>query len=157
MSMRLIGIHLVGVYLIGVHLRGMHLISVHLIGVHLMGVHLLQGKLWIISVTICANSPSPELALEIAPPIHSGKYRYHRHSGLQDLPYGQALLEFLSSWFYVLSSLPLVHSNGWSFFLVAVGSSLRPSGAKALLHSQISLQHTDQSDRSRWSESVPTT
>ena len=56
----------------------MHLIGVHLIGMHLMGVHLLQGGIVDnFSNDLCAKLPrtrirlSPEVALEIAPPIHS--------------------------------------------------------------------------------------
>jgi hypothetical protein len=72
----------------------MHLIGMHLIGVDLMRIshkrvfhrrgshrHISYGraspvdnftKQFVCEVTPYANSPSPELALEIAPPIHPG-------------------------------------------------------------------------------------
>jgi hypothetical protein len=70
--------------LIGMHLVGVNL-SVYLIGVYFIGVHLRHAshgraspvdnftKQFVCEVTPHANSPSPELALEIAPPIHPGK------------------------------------------------------------------------------------
>src|SRR5271170_288893 len=90
MSMHLMGVYLMGVHVIGVYLMDMHLTGMYLIGtygrashgrVSLTGVHLLQGEPWIISLVndLCAKLPrtrirlSPELALEIAPPIHSDR------------------------------------------------------------------------------------
>jgi hypothetical protein len=86
--MCLIGMHLIGVDLMGVYLIGVYFIGVDLIGMYLMGVHLL----WIISLNnLCAklprhaNSPSPELALEIAPPIHPERKRSHFCSSFHNL------------------------------------------------------------------------
>jgi hypothetical protein len=72
MSMRLIGMHLVGVDPMGVYLIGVDLIGMHLIGMHLLQVDNFT-KRFVCEVTPHANSPSPELALEIAPLIHSGQ------------------------------------------------------------------------------------
>src|SRR5436305_1393139 len=71
-------VHLMGMYLIGVHLMGVYFLSMHLIGVYLMACISYRRELSIIStndfvceVTPHANSPSPELAIEFAPLIHS--------------------------------------------------------------------------------------
>jgi hypothetical protein len=56
------------VYLIGVYFIAVDLIDMHLMGVHLLWIISLNG--FVCEVTPHANSPSPELALEIAPPIH---------------------------------------------------------------------------------------
>jgi hypothetical protein len=66
----------------GLHLMSMRLIGMDLVGVDLMSAYLMRVShrcefyrayiLWVCEVTPHANSPSPELGLEIAPPIHSG-------------------------------------------------------------------------------------
>jgi hypothetical protein len=64
----------------GLHLMSMRLIGMHLVGVDLMSVDLRCGFYRLVSYgcarellnDLCAKLPSPELALEIAPLIHSG-------------------------------------------------------------------------------------
>ena len=80
MGMHLIGVYLTGIYLIGVygHISYKHA-SYGYRDACISGVHLLEGGIIDnFSNDLCAKLPrtrirlSPELALEIAPPIHSG-------------------------------------------------------------------------------------
>src|ERR1700728_2355661 len=62
-----------GAYLIRMRLVGVYLTGVHLTGVYLTVPHndfVTDCKTICVRSTPYANSPSPELALEIAPPIH---------------------------------------------------------------------------------------
>ena len=76
MSMRLIGRHLVGVDLMSAYLISVYLM--HGSHRHVWACISYRGtadnftKRFVCEVTPQANSPSPELALEIAPLIHSG-------------------------------------------------------------------------------------
>src|SRR5947199_10836400 len=78
MGVHLMGMHLMDMYLMSMQLMGVYFLSMHLIGVYLMACISYRRELSIIStndfvceVTPHANSPSPELAIEFAPLIHS--------------------------------------------------------------------------------------
>jgi hypothetical protein len=59
----------------GVYLMGMRLVGVCLTGVHLAYTWRVSHMTDCKTICVHANSPSPELALEIAPPIHPAYVR----------------------------------------------------------------------------------